>query len=176
MDFSKEAGLIKHINEEKKEYLKEVFSQTNIPTDIFSRIEKVEWMINKQMETLINNESVDYKNLSIFINTLIMEKVYFNKILSSTNYLKWRFEVIKANTKLKAISDSYDDGVIWLKWTTTDHVVIKMEQINAYYNIVQDILSKVKLTKDTIDTTIIALQSQLKNVTFEYLNSWKISW
>jgi len=46
-----------------------------------------------------------------------------------------------------------------------------MEQINAYYNIVQDILSKVKLTKDTIDTTIIALQSQLKNVTFEYLNS-----
>jgi len=45
-------------------------------------------MINKQMETLINNESVDYKNLSIFINTLIMEKVYFNKILSSTNYLK----------------------------------------------------------------------------------------
>jgi len=42
MDFSKEAGLIKHINEEKKEYLKEVFSQTNIPTDIFSRIEKVE--------------------------------------------------------------------------------------------------------------------------------------
>jgi hypothetical protein len=52
---------------------------------------------------------------------------------------------------------------------------LETEHIMWYYNLLLDILNSIKQTKDSIDTTIIALQSQLKNTSQEYINAWKIS-
>jgi hypothetical protein len=50
-----------------------------------------------------------------------------------------------------------------------------MDDFVAFQNIIQDLLIKIKNTKDLVDSTIMVLQSQLKNISFEYINAAKIS-
>lgn len=171
----KEKKILKEINIDKESLVRDLIKTNILPNDIFKRIENINILINTEMVKIINNEVVDYKNISNFINKLIVEKVYLNKVISSTYFLKWKISHIKSQTKMQTITENFDDGVIQNKSLTGDLTNLKMEWLTSYYNVIQDSLAKIKDTKDLLDTTIISLQSQLKNVTFEYINAWKIS-
>ena len=167
----KERVLLKKINNEKKEYLDVIFEEKMYPKDIFEQISEINKYIQVELELIINKDVVDYHRISRVINKLVLYKVKFNQFLSTASFFKWKLETIKSNTKLSLMVDSYSDGVIDMPKTLLwDHTTIKMDGITWLYNAIQDINAKIKNTKDSLDSAIIALQSQLKNVTFEYIN------
>jgi len=172
---NKSKKILNIIKQDKKDYLTELYEQKVLPKDLFKVIDKTNNEIESFLQKIIKEENVDYDNISNFINKLLLKKVYFNKIISSTQYLKTKIATIKSQTKINTMKENFSDWKIQDKSLLWDIIIDKMDDINSYYAIIQDTLANIKDIKDVIDTTIISLQSQLKNVTFEYLNSSKIN-
>lgn len=165
--------IINKINSEKDEYFQELVNQKVFPKDISSKLDDINETINKSFIEINNDEFIDFWKLRKILNQLILDKTYLSKQISSINYLKWKLDVVKSNTKISTIVWSFNDWEIWLKWNTSDYTVVKMEGISSYVNLINDILNQIKTTKELIDTSIMAIQSQMKNTTFEYLNHTK---
>lgn len=172
--FKKENTLITNIINDQKEYMEELIKLWFFSKTLDTNIEKCYNLINTELLKVISKEIVDQKEITNLINKLILFKLAFNKEISATNYLKWKLDVVKANTKLSLIKNWFDDWEI-VKWNNGEQLVIKSEHLSSYYNVMSDKIVEIKSIKDLIDTTIISLQSQLKNLSFEYINANKIS-
>jgi len=172
---NKSKKILNIIKEDKKDYMIELYDQKVFPKDLFKVIEKTNNEIEDFLKKIILEDNIDYEKVSNFINKLLLKKVYFNKIISSTQYLKTKINTIKSQTKINTMKENFSDWKFQDKNLLWDIIINKMDDINSYYAIIQDILNNIKDIKDVIDTTIISLQSQLKNVTFEYLNASKIN-
>ena len=170
---NKEKKILENIKNEKKEFIDLLVKENVIPKDFFTRINKINKEINDFLIEINNSDTLDVMSIIKFINKLILDKVYLNKITSSTNFLKWKFNLIKSQTKLKLQKDLYNDGKIPKE--INDILLDKMDNLNSYYNIILDIITKAKDTKDLLDTTIVSLQSIMKNVSFEYINANNIN-
>jgi len=174
MNFENEKKIINKIEKEKKEYIEELIKLNIISKDFFKKINEIVLKIETNMKEIEKDDILDMLKISKLLNQLILDKVFLTKQINSINYFKWKYDVVKSNTKLKIITESYKDGEIIWRWNNSDLVTIKLDNLSSFQNLIQDILVKIKNVKDLIDTTIMVLQSQLKNISFEYINAWKV--
>lgn len=168
--------LLNDANKNKSEITKYMYENNIIPKDIFKKIESTFDYIQEYNDKILSeNGLLTPADINLYIVKMINDKVYFSRIVPSTNYLKWKLDTIKSELNLKETVKYLNDDENISKTNIKDMLNMKMDVYNSYYNLLKDIISRIDEVKRTLDTTISSMQSILKNTSFEYNNANKIN-